>query len=311
MRFTRGSIAIVLTLILAAASAAALGRARAHQQQSPRAQQQQAMSLTAERQPLSPPRTMAVECRSPSVAGTLPAAVYLPAGYGDGAQRYPVVYILHGLPAGPQTYTGSAFVAAAVANGARPAIVVAPQGARSENSDPEYLNSGPNENWSGAIAIDLTHCIDTRFRTIANRSGRAMVGFSAGGFGAMNIGLRHLDLYGAVESWSGYFEATDPSGQHILDLGSPAANALARAPRDAALSQALAQYPAFIGFYVGQQDTTFLADNRSYDAALSRQHIAHTFAVYPGGHSVALWRNEATQWLQQALAALAALHSSR
>jgi hypothetical protein len=36
----------------------------------------------------------------------------------------------------------------------------------------------------------------------------------------MNIGLRNLTTFGAVESWSGYFEATDPSGHHKLDLGS-------------------------------------------------------------------------------------------
>ena len=309
MRIRRTPIGVVLALVLAAASVAALARARA-QPQSPSHAARQPVSLTAQRGPVSPPRTMTVACRSPALAGSLPAVVYLPAGYGDSAQRYPVVYILHGLPAGPQTYTGSAFVADAVASGSRPAIVVAPQGARSDNSDPEYLNSGPNENWPAAIATDLTRCTDARFRTIANRSGRALVGFSAGGFGAMNIGLRNLDLFGAVESWSGYFEATDPSGQQVLDLGSAAANAAARAPRTAALSQALAEHPTFIGFYVGQQDATFVADNRSYDAALRRQHIAHTFAVYPGGHSVALWRNEAPQWLQQALATLATLRSS-
>jgi enterochelin esterase-like enzyme len=246
-----------------------------------------------------------VTCPSPSLGGTLPALAYLPAGYGMTTRRYPVIYLLHGLPAGPQTYTESGFVATEVANGSRPAIVVAPQGARSDNSDPEYLDSGPTENWPQAFASDLTRCIDARFQTIRKRSGRAIIGFSAGGFGAMNIGLRHLDTYGAVESWSGYFEATDPSGLHILNVGSPAANAQARVPRDAALARALARYPAFIGFFVGQQDTRFLADNRAFDAALRSRHIRHSFAVYPGGHTVTLWEQAAPIWLGRVLNALA------
>ena len=244
-------------------------------------------------------------CPSSSLGGTLPAVVYLPAGYGTSTRRYPVIYLLHGLPAGPQTYTESGFVAAVVASGSRPAIVVAPQGARSDNSDPEYLDSGPTENWPQAFAHDLTRCIDARFQTIAKRSGRALIGFSAGGFGAVNIGLRHLNTYGAVESWSGYFEATDPSGLRILNLGSAAANEQARAPRGATLTRSLAQHPTFIGFYVGQQDSRFLADNRAFDAALRSQHIRHSFAVYPGGHSVTLWEQEAPWWLARALGALA------
>ena len=248
---------------------------------------------------------MPVTCPSPSLGGTLPALVYLPAGYGSSTRRYPVVYLLHGLPAGPQTYTESGFVATVVANGSRPAIVVAPQGARSDNSDPEYLDSGATENWPQAFAHDLTRCIDARFETIGKRSGRALIGFSAGGFGAMNIGLRHLDTYGAVESWSGYFEATDPSGLHTLNLGSPAANELARVPRGAALVRALASHPTFIGFYVGQQDSRFVADNRAFDAALRTQHVRHSFAVYPGGHTVTLWEQEAPTWLGRALNALA------
>ena len=244
-------------------------------------------------------------CSSPSLGGKLPALVYLPAGYGETTQRFPVIYLLHGLPAGPQTYTESGFVANVVASGSRPAIVVAPQGARTENSDPEYLDVGPTENWPQAFSRDLTRCIDTHFLTIAKRSGRALIGFSAGGFGAMNIGLRHLDTFGAIESWSGYFEATDPSGLHILNLGSAAANAAARAPRGAVLARSLARDPAFIGFYVGNQDTRFASDNLAFNGALRKQHIRHVFAEYPGGHSVTLWEQEAPTWLARALDALA------
>jgi S-formylglutathione hydrolase FrmB len=247
-----------------------------------------------------------VSCSSTAAGGILPALVYLPAGYQSSTERYPVVYVLHGLPAGPQTYTGGGFVATAVMSGPRAAIIVAPQGVHSNDSDPEYLNNGRTENWPRAIAHDLPRCIDSRLRTIADRSGRALVGFSAGGFGAMNIGLRNLGTYGAVESWSGYFEATDPSGQHILNLGSSVANAAARAPRGATLARAARHRPTFIAFYIGNHDgyRNFLADNRAFDRALRRAGVRHAFAVYPGGHSVSLWQQHVRPWLGHALSFL-------
>ena len=74
------------------------------------------------------------------------------------------------------------------------------------------LTGTPPRTGRQAIAHDLPHCIDERFRTIHNRFGRALVGLSAGGYGAFNIGLRNLSMFAAVESWSGYFVATNPAG---------------------------------------------------------------------------------------------------
>ena len=223
-----------------------------------------------------PARTVDVSCRSPSLGGTLPARVYLPAGYGSSGlgAPYPVVYFLHGLPAGPTTYRTTAFVAGAVAAAGERAIVVTPQGARDDDSDREYLDWGPGENWPRAVADDLTACVDARFHTIADRDGRALIGLSAGGYGAFNIGLRNLREFAAVESWSGYFAATDPSGQHVLNLGSPQANSAATVPSGPLLRRALGAWPALLAFYVGRQDTRFVGMNRAFDAALTRSGVS-------------------------------------
>src|SRR5207245_608810 len=115
-----------------------------------------------------------------------------------------------------------------VASGRR-AIVVAPQGARDGDSDPEYLDWGVGRDWETALARELPNYVDAHFRTIANRSGRALVGLSAGGYGAAIVALHHLGTFSVIESWSGYFHPTDPSGRNALDPGSPSANARARA----------------------------------------------------------------------------------
>jgi enterochelin esterase-like enzyme len=277
----------VVLLSLAAGRAAVLARSRSSRAVSPT------------------PRALSIACPSAALGGSLPAEIYLPAGYRSRGRRYPVIYFLHGLPANPDAYTQNGFVAASLAAARRQAIVVAPQGARTVNSDREYLDWSATENWPAAISHDLTDCVDARFHTIADRYGRALMGLSAGGYGAFNIGLRSLVQFGAVESWSGYFDATDPGGHHILSLGSVEAQDAATVPTGSALREQLAAWPTMIGFYIGSQDGRFLAMNEQYHASLRHSHIAHTFDVYPGGHSYALWRAHAQKWLDAALTYLA------
>jgi enterochelin esterase-like enzyme len=254
----------------------------------------------AARAAFSRARTVTVDCRSAALDGRLPAVVYLPAGYPNGSSHYRVIYFLHGLPANPDSYTTNAFVAAALSSKEH-AIVVAPQGARDADSDREYLDWDAAEDWPQAIAHDLPRCIDKRFRTIANRFGRALIGLSAGGYGAFNIGLRNLSTFAAVESWSGYFVATDPSGDHVLNLGSARANQAATVPSGPDLKSEVKTWPSLIAFYVGNQDTRFLNMNRQFDAKLTATGVVHTFHVYSGGHSATLWHNRAPAWLSMAL----------
>jgi enterochelin esterase-like enzyme len=238
--------------------------------------------------------------RSVALKGAAHALVVLPAGYAGSGKRYPVVYFLHGLPASPTAYRGSAWLAAALEQ-VGPAILVMPQGARDNDSDPEYLNWGGGRNWETFIATEVPAAIDKRFRTIRSRAGRALVGLSAGGYGAAILGLHHLSRFAVIESWSGYFHPTDPTGTKALDLApSTSAHNLI-----SALKADERRRPTFFGFYVGDGDTRFLAENRQFDRELTVAHVKHLFAVYSGGHTTALWQAHAKVWLGLALAHLA------
>src|SRR5262249_7877085 len=103
---------------------------------------------------------------SPAVKGRLRLGIYLPAGYASSGRRYPVVYFLHGLPASPTSFRGADFLAQALHASGREAIIVAPQGARDNDSDPEYLDWGSGRNWETAITRDIVGYVDSRFRTI-------------------------------------------------------------------------------------------------------------------------------------------------
>ena len=141
--------------------------------------------------------------------GTFPGTVragyvYLPPGF-DAAGRYPVVYLLHGMPGSPSEYPDGTqfgtFADAAIAAGlVRPFIGVMPAAGTTPHYDGEWAGR-----WEDALVDDVLPWVDATLPTIAGRTGRVIAGLSAGGYGAVDIGLRHPSLFGAIESWSGYF----------------------------------------------------------------------------------------------------------
>lgn len=246
-------------------------------------------------------KAVTIDERVPSVAlaGKVHALVVLPSGYRASGLRYPVVYFLHGLPAAPGSYREAGWVERALEQ-AGPAILVEPQGARAGDNDPEYLNWGAGRGWETFVSEELVRYVDARFRTIRTRGARAIVGLSAGGYGATILGLHHLGRFSVIESWSGYFHPTNPAGTAPLPRG-PATNAHTLIAQLRADRQ---RRPTFFAFYVGRGDARFRAENERFSHELSAAGVRHVFRLYEGGHSAALWERQAPQWLRLALAHL-------
>jgi len=212
-----------------------------------------------------------------------------------------VVYFLHGLPAAPGAFR-TVFPEATLSELRRHALVVAPQGTKRPDADDEYLDLGPGRDWETAISNELPEYVDSHFRTIANRRGRAIIGISAGGYGALAIGLHHLGTYSVIESWSGYGEPTNAAGTQVRDLGSAKANQRASVHAAASsLRRAFLAHPTFLGFFVGASDTRFRDENVRLDHELKAAGVPHAFEVYAGGHTQSLWSRHARQWLDLAL----------
>ena len=130
--------------------------------------------------------------------------VYLPPNF-DRSTRYPVVYLLHGMPGGPDEYVDALDLrhvadALIAAGRARPFIAVMPAAGPSGRYNGEW--AGP---WEHYIVADVVPWVDRNLPTLASPSGRTIAGLSAGGFGAADIGLRTPTLFGRVEAWSSYF----------------------------------------------------------------------------------------------------------
>jgi enterochelin esterase-like enzyme len=133
-----------------------------------------------------------------------PGYIYLPPAF-DPATRYPVVYLLHGMPGSPSEYPHGTqlgtFADAVIGAGlVRPFIAVMPAAGTSPHYDGEWAGR-----WESSLVDHVVPWVDATLPTIAAPAGRVIAGLSAGGYGAVDIGLRHPTLFGAIESWSGYF----------------------------------------------------------------------------------------------------------
>jgi enterochelin esterase-like enzyme len=243
--------------------------------------------------------------RSGALAGVVHYSVYLPRGYRASTRHYPVVYVLHGLPAGSSAHRSIGWIARVLGQAGRRAIVIGAQGARSGDSDGEWHDWGRGRDWETATATELVRAVDGRYRTIRSRAGRVLIGFSAGGYGATLIGYHHPGTFSVIQSWSGYFEPTNPAGTAVLDLGSRSANALANMHSLVpTLRGRLGAYyrATYFSFYVGTRDHLFLQDNLQLHRETTAYKLPNvSFRVYDGDHGNSLWRTHAARWLSRAL----------
>jgi predicted peptidase len=105
------------------------------------------------------------------------------------ARKLPVVFLLHGGGGGFRDWTNYSDVARFAESGL---IFVMPEGAYSY-----YTNAvdPPQDRYEDYIVGDLISDVEKRFPAAADRSKRAIVGVSMGGFGAVKLALRHPDLF--------------------------------------------------------------------------------------------------------------------
>lgn len=127
--------------------------------------------------------------------------VYVPEGYRDSGRRYPVLYLLHGGSADFMTWDVEYGIRDLVAN--REVIVVMPDGGDAGwYSNPVSSHVGPR-NWETFHMAQLVPWVDATFRTHGEFAGRAVAGFSMGGFGAMKYAAKYYGHFSSVSCHSG------------------------------------------------------------------------------------------------------------
>ena len=142
--------------------------------------------------------------------------VYLPPGYDQTDERYPTVYCLTGFTGrGKMLLNDNAFTPNFAermdrligSNRIKPMIAVMPD-CFTYYGGAQYNNSTATGNYEDYLTHEIVPFIDTELRTINDRTSRAVMGKSSGGYGALIMALRHADLFALVCATAGdcYFE---------------------------------------------------------------------------------------------------------
>tara|TARA_R110002111_G_scaffold168038_2_gene233999 strand:+ start:121623 stop:122564 length:942 start_codon:yes stop_codon:yes gene_type:complete len=135
---------------------------------------------------------------SPSMKVDVGYCIYLPPQYNDALnekQRYPVVYYLHGGRPGSETKSVqlAQYIHKHISAGDVPPMIYV------------FVNGGPVSHYNmperehamgeDVFVKELIPHIDATYRTIVDRKGRAMEGFSQGGRGTTRIMFKHPHLF--------------------------------------------------------------------------------------------------------------------
>lgn len=146
--------------------------------------------------------------------------VYLPAGYSSNKnKRYPVLYLLHGSGGDEDAWSDGGravqILDNLIAEGrCKPMIVVMPNGnvnlAAAPGSDPDNPKVKPYANNTSSMLGDfessfmkeIVTYIDKHYRTLANKSGRAIAGLSLGGLHTLFISLNNPNDFDYVGLFS-------------------------------------------------------------------------------------------------------------
>jgi acetyl esterase/lipase len=209
--------------------------------------------------------------------------IYLPPDYeASGGRRYPVLYWLHG---GGGSQREGAWMVERIDRSVRdgripPILVLLVQGL----PHVRYINTKDGTRPVEDVIIkDLLPHVDSSYRTIPGAGGRAIEGMSMGGYGALRLGFKYPDLFGAVSALAPSIRemkdeppvVTEPFGgdQAFFDAVGPWT--IAREHADAIRSRTK------VRLLVGDQDP-LLPFTRQYSGLLTSLGIEHQFTVAPG-----------------------------
>ncbi len=218
---------------------------------------------------------------SPALGQTRNYGVILPPGYNQHPeQHYPVIVLLHGGHDDERAFFDKYAIASVLGDLYKsgqlpPSIIITPDGNDNRGSsplrDPDYFD-GPHGKVSTWIGSELVSTVKQNYRTLEGPVHWAIGGVSSGGWGAANIGLRHLDNFGIFLSHMGYF--TDDSGPQ----NSPN-KFIGALPRDRVKQ---------LRFYIdgGENDIDLLASTKEFHQTLNRLGVPNVFYAFPGGHGV-------------------------
>lgn len=230
---------------------------------------------------------------SPTLKTQRRMMIYLPPGYEQGRQRYPVFYLLHG-SGGDETVWLEQGRAAQVldnliASGkAEPMIVVMPNG---NVDEPAASGMSPNGNVQPTFAHknwmdgtfeqsfgDITTWVDNNYRTRTGKRYRAIAGLSMGGYHSLYISANQPEAFAYVGLFSPAITRMDGGKCSIYD------------DLEAKLKAQFKQRPKLYWMGIGKEDFLY-KDNAEFRKLLDSNRLRYTYHESGAGHEWANWRD--------------------
>ena len=219
--------------------------------------------------------------------------VYTPAGYETSKAKYPVLYVLHGIGGDEDAWVtqgrATQILDNLIARGeAKPMIVVFTNGNISQEAAPLENSTGYTrptmslpQTMEGTFETafpEIVKFIDSRYRTVAKKQGRAICGLSMGGFHTLYITLNNPDMF----NYSGMFSAAIGTGSE-----EKAAHKEIYENIDGKLATYFAHKPALLWIGIGSTDF-LIQSNNEFRAKLDAAGYPYKYMETDGGH---IWRN--------------------
>lgn len=207
----------------------------------------------------------------------------------DTPKALPVVYILHGYSDDHTRWAEWGSIGGL--SDQYEIIFVLPDG----GYDSWYFDSPlcPDYQYETFVSSELVSYIDNNYKTIRDRSARAVTGQSMGGHGAMYVGFRHQDIFGSVGAMSGGVDFRPfPEKWGIAKRIGPMADNPEIWDKNTIINMTHLLTPGSVNiiFDCGTEDF-FFEVNCALHQKLMEEKIPHDFYTRPGGHNWTYWRN--------------------
>lgn len=231
-----------------------------------------------------------VETYSQSMKKTIKAVVMTPDNYTSSGKEFPVLYLLHGYSG---NYADWVKKAPAILDAADQyqMIIVCPDG----NYNSWYWDSpaDPKSKYETYVANELVKWVDSKYKTIKDRSGRGITGLSMGGHGALYLALRHQDVFGAAGSMSGGVDIRPfPKNWDMASKLGTYAEQPERWEQNTVINLLHLLTPNALALIIdcGTEDFFFRVNENLHQKMLER-NLPHDYITRPGAHNWAYWNN--------------------
>lgn len=228
-----------------------------------------------------------VSIHSKKMDKDIPASVILPDAYTNSTGAYPVLYLLHGVGGNYKNWPENLDIEQFADQ--YDIVMCCPDGDKAS----WYFDSpiDPGSQYETFVAKECVEYMDKNFRTLTNRSERAICGLSMGGHGALFLAIRHRDVFASAVGLSAGADIrpfSDAWGikDRIGDIATHKDNweqltvmNVAKDLKDGDLA---------ISLDCGTRDF-FLDVNRKLHEQLQQNGIQHEYCEHSGRHSWKYW----------------------